>query len=209
MTGMAEEPIHADSSHYEVSLTAGQAFMAVLLLLGSIVASFVFGAIVGTARGEERVAGRTAQPLSSIEELDRSPAEAGVREDDSAPSSAEPATRVDEPSSIVEDESPRPTVRTLPTSSPDRTASSTPDGELSASPHDAQILSTTESASAEALAARLIEAGFSSAYVARVPRDDSTLYRVRVRFEDEKSARDAVERLSAFAPGEVWVLRAE
>lgn len=204
---MAEEPIHADSSHYEISLTAGQAFMAVLLLLGSIVASFVFGAIVGTARGEERVAGRTAQPLSSIEELDRAPAEAGVRED--APSSAEPATRVDEPSSIVEDESPRPTVRTLPTSSPATAASSRPDGELSASPHDAQILSTTESASAEALAARLIEAGFSSAYVARVPRDDSTLYRVRVRFENEKSARDAVERLSAFAPGEVWILRAD
>ncbi|MBW3564258.1 MAG: SPOR domain-containing protein [Acidobacteria bacterium] len=203
---MAEEPIHADSSHYEISLTAGQAFMAVLLLLGSIVASFVFGAIVGTARGEERAAGRTAQPLSSIEELDRSPIEPGAKEDHSAPSSAEPATRVDEPSSIVEDESPRPTVRTLPTSSP---AGASPDRELSASPHDAQILSTTESAPAEALAARLIEAGFSSAYVARVPRDDSTLYRVRVRFEDEKSARDAVERLSAFAPGEVWVLRAD
>ncbi len=75
-------------------------------------------------------------------------------------------------------------------------------------PFVAQILSTTEREPAERLAARLIEAGFTSAYVERVPGDAGTLYRVRVRFPSEKAARGAVDRLKPFAPGEIWVSRA-
>ena len=56
---MSEEAIHHqhdDQSHYEISLTAGQAFLAFVLLLLSLAASFAFGLIVGRGQGDDRVA---------------------------------------------------------------------------------------------------------------------------------------------------------
>src|SRR5256714_10460461 len=52
---MYEETLHDDSSHYEISLTAGQAFVAFVLLLLSLAASFAFGLMIGKGQGDERL----------------------------------------------------------------------------------------------------------------------------------------------------------
>src|SRR5205814_10068462 len=44
-----------DQSHYEISLTAGQAFVAFVLLLLSLAASFAFGLMIGKSQGDERL----------------------------------------------------------------------------------------------------------------------------------------------------------
>jgi len=72
-------------------------------------------------------------------------------------------------------------------------------------PFYAQLLSTSEPKAAEALAARLIERGFTSAFVDQASTDQGTVYRVRVKFPGEAAARAAVEQLKAYSPGEVWL----
>src|SRR5215207_2065698 len=49
---MSEEALTDDQSHYEVSLTAGQAFLAFVLLLLSLAASFAFGLMIGKGQGD-------------------------------------------------------------------------------------------------------------------------------------------------------------
>src|SRR5438046_4843359 len=52
---MSEEAIHHqhdDQSHYEISLTAGQAFLAFVLMLLSLAASFAFGLMIGKGQGD-------------------------------------------------------------------------------------------------------------------------------------------------------------
>jgi hypothetical protein len=44
-----------DQSHYEISLTAGQAFVAFVLLLLSLAASFAFGLMIGKGQADERL----------------------------------------------------------------------------------------------------------------------------------------------------------
>src|ERR1700704_2205590 len=44
-----------DQSHYEISLTAGQAFIAFVLLLLSLAASFAFGLMIGKGQADERL----------------------------------------------------------------------------------------------------------------------------------------------------------
>jgi cell division septation protein DedD len=202
---MVDEP-NDDSSHYEISITAGQAFLGVVLLLASLAAAFAFGLVVGESRGEARVETRR-QPLV-IEEGrpgDRGRiVELGVEEE--VPREMEPPTVIEEREPPVADPEP-PAVTPSPPAADPPPPVSRPDPAESV-PHVAQLLSTTERAPAETLAARLIDEGFS-AYVERVPRDEGMLYRVRVRFDSEQSARAAEPRLRAFAPGEVWISRAE
>ncbi len=53
---MTEEVLHHDEqSHYEISLTAGQAFIAFVLLLLSLAASFAFGLMIGRGQADERL----------------------------------------------------------------------------------------------------------------------------------------------------------
>src|SRR5947199_7204021 len=53
---MSEDVLTADEqSHYEISLTAGQAFVASVLLLLSLAASFAFGLMIGRGQGDERL----------------------------------------------------------------------------------------------------------------------------------------------------------
>src|SRR5438128_8958455 len=47
--------IHDDQSHYEISLTAGQAFVAFVLMLLSLAASFAFGLMIGKGQTDERL----------------------------------------------------------------------------------------------------------------------------------------------------------
>lgn len=53
---MSEDVLHSDEqSHYEISLTAGQAFSAFVLLLLSLAASFAFGLLIGRGQADERL----------------------------------------------------------------------------------------------------------------------------------------------------------
>jgi hypothetical protein len=52
---VSDEVLIEDQSHYEVSLTAGQAFVAFVLLLLSLAASFAFGLMIGKGQGEDRL----------------------------------------------------------------------------------------------------------------------------------------------------------
>src|SRR5436305_6115638 len=52
---VSDEVLSDDQSHYEVSLTAGQAFIAFVLLLLSLAASFAFGLMIGKGQADERL----------------------------------------------------------------------------------------------------------------------------------------------------------
>src|SRR5687768_11407389 len=63
--GRMEEQHHDDQSHYEISLTAGQAFVAFVLLLLSLAASFAFGLMLGKGQGDERLVVQKETPVVS------------------------------------------------------------------------------------------------------------------------------------------------
>lgn len=75
---------------------------------------------------------------------------------------------------------------------------------MSPSPHFAQLLSTGDQKTAESLAVRLINRGFTSAYVERGSTDKGPIYRVRVRFANEGEARAAETKLHEFSK-DVWI----
>ena len=52
---MSEDVVGDDSSHYEISLTSGQAFVAFILLMLSLAASFAFGILIGRGNADERL----------------------------------------------------------------------------------------------------------------------------------------------------------
>jgi hypothetical protein len=52
---VSDEVLIDDQSHYEVSLTAGQAFVAFVLLLLSLAASFAFGLMIGKGQADDRL----------------------------------------------------------------------------------------------------------------------------------------------------------
>ena len=69
-------------------------------------------------------------------------------------------------------------------------------------PHVAQLLSTADQKTAEAMAVKLINRGFKTAYVERGA--NGSVYRVRVRFQSEWEARTAEPKLREFSK-EVWI----
>src|SRR5436190_8383887 len=50
--------IHDDQSHYEISLTAGQAFVAFVLLLLSLAVTFAFGLMIGKSQPDDHLMAR-------------------------------------------------------------------------------------------------------------------------------------------------------
>jgi len=66
----------------------------------------------------------------------------------------------------------------------------------------AQLLSTGDQKTAEALAATLIDKGFTAAYVERA----GAVFKVRVRFPSEAEARAAEPKLKEFAK-DVWIVK--
>ena len=68
----------------------------------------------------------------------------------------------------------------------------------------AQLLSTSDQKTAERLAAKMIDGGFTTAYVERGATDKGPVYRVRVRFDSEEAARAAEPKLREFSK-EVWI----
>jgi cell division septation protein DedD len=219
MEGMEEHHAVDDQSHYEISLTAGQAFVAFVLLLLSLAASFAFGLMLGKGQADERLVVRKETPV--VTEAALMPkknageiVELGVSDDDfAAPAAETTATAAPVTDSaatttavtpVIEEEAPPPAAAT--TTAPQQPPTTTPVVAAAppSVPHIAQLLSTGDQKTAEALAVRVINRGFTTAYVERGTTDKGPIYRVRVRFDSEAEARAAEPKLREFAK-EVWI----
>lgn len=205
-----------DASHYEISLTPGQAFIAFILLLCSLGAAFAFGIMVGRGQLDERlvvqrepaVVGEGAAPgeAGRIVELGvegdfGSTAAPGDTTGTETAATEMPTIQELAPAATSPEGAPAPVVETAQPAPPQP-------APAAEGPVYAQLLSSSDQKPAEALATKLIESGFTSAYVERVRAEGSMIYRVRVRFPSEAQARASVERLKALAGGgEVWITR--
>ena len=212
---MEEQHAVDDQSHYEISLTAGQAFIAFVLLLLSLAASFAFGLMLGKGQADERLVVRKETPVVTEAALIPKKnageiVELGVTADDFQEAEAEPAatdTTVTNTETAVISEEPAATTTEAPPQHPAvttpvvATPAATP---APAVPHIAQLLSTGDQKIAEALAVRVINRGFNTAYVERGSTDKGPIYRVRVRFDSEAEARAAEPKLREFSK-EVWI----
>lgn len=233
---MSEEAVHQhhdDQSHYEISLTAGQAFVAFVLLLLSLAASFAFGLMIGKGQADERLVVR--KEPSVVTEANMLPGkkpeagkivELGVADDDFAQTESAPATdttatevtvttatdggaaelapptstqTAGTPAPADQAGGPRPAAPTVtPVAPPAQTAP--------AVPVYAQLLSTSDQKTAEALAVKLINGGFNSAYVIRGTSDKGPIFRVRVKFSSESEAHAAEAKLKGYS-SEVWITK--
>jgi cell division septation protein DedD len=192
---MSENVLTDDQSHYEISLTAGQAFVAFVLLLLSLAVTFAFGLVIGKTQPEEHVIARK-EPAAVIAEQPKKVEQTVTVDDFQAPAKIEETTSSvgtgfsrSEPAKAGSHTEP---VKTVPASS--------------ATPAYAQLLTTSDQKTAEGLAAKLIDSGFTAAYVERTTTDKGVAYRVRVKFPTDSEARAAEPKLRAFAP-EVWITR--
>jgi SPOR domain len=230
---MSEEVLHHDDqSHYEVSLTAGQAFMAFVLLLLSLAASFAFGLLIGKGQSDDRLVMRKDPAV--INEAAAAPAprratplpELGVSADDFQPSTPartresrrQAAAAAEEPAAlapVITDAAPSTEAHaTTPIglAQHQKPAVTAPKPEpaavkpLATGPAYAQILSTADQKTADALAAKLIDSGFNSAYVERIVTEKGTAFRVRVRFSSESEARANESKLKEFSK-DVWIVK--
>jgi len=213
---MEEQQLN-DDSHYEISLTATQAFVAFVLLLLSLAASFAFGVMVGRGQLDPEAAKRardaettqiTERPMPVI------PAETSATEtvaDAGAPATSTEVgdeVEINSPSPAAPtDSAPATPVTTPATVKPDTPAPSAPATAPAAStgPVYAQLLATGDATRAETLAAKLIDAGFTAAFVDRVKGDKGTIHRVRVRFRTDADARAAVPKLQPYTTEKVLV----
>jgi hypothetical protein len=214
------EELHTadDQSHYEISLTAGQAFVAFVLLMLSLAAAFAFGLMIGKGQADDRLVVQKETPV--VTEASMTPkknegriVELGVESSDfaetetaaapEATESAEPVTETMSTATVVEEASvaPEPGAGTAP-------------GQPAATPavHQAamkvttyaQLLSTADQKTAERFAANLIDRGYNAAYVERGSTEKGPVFRVRVKFDSEEAARAAEPKLREFSK-EVWI----
>lgn len=207
-----------DDSHYEISLTATQAFVAFVLLLLSLAASFAFGVMVGRGQldpsagkkpaGEEATV-ITEKPMpatpadattGTIAEAQPEAAGTEAGETIEAAPEQEPAAGSAAPASAQ----PLP-VAAVPPASKAPAPAVAPPAATPGVPAWAQLLATSDARRAETLAAKLIDAGFTSAFVDRVKTDKGTIHRVRVRFASEAEARAAVPKLQPYSSEKVLV----
>lgn len=256
---MSEQSLDDQSqSHYEISLTAGQAFVAFVLLLLSIAASFAFGLMIGKGQADERLVVRKEPAVITEASVMAKKSggkivELGVTSDDFKPAAKSdvtttagatkpevvaeaPATTIAEASTPAEPTAETKTApvaaaptnvqhaATAPAPAPHVTAA-TPNAQqhpASASPAPvqhpaapsptlapsgpayAQLLSTADQKIAETLAAKLIDHGFTSAYVEHGTSEKGTIFRVRVKFRSDAEARAAEPRLREYSK-DVWI----
>lgn len=243
---MSEEIMSDDSSHYEVSLTAGQAFIAFVLLLFSLAASFVFGVMIGRGQVGDRLVVKKeptiineGSPSASGGVNEAKIVELGVPEEERPESESNATATVEEPKIIEEapaasstdsaeavpenaaepaadpqpaaaappvEEKPKAAVAAVtPAAREEKKGAAAP--ASAGPPVYAQVLSTGEARTAESLAARLIDGGFTTAYVERSQAPTGMIYRVRVRFPSEAEARASADRLRAIARTEPWITK--
>lgn len=215
-----EEHLADDQSHYEISLTAGQAFLAFVLLLLSIAAAFAFGLMIGKGQADERLVVRKETPVVTEASLTPKKGDAKIVElgvEDSGFEASAPASTPAPPAEVIEEgpgaaapaEPAAQLVEAARSAAEPAPAVATP---VSAPPpaatiqvtHYAQLLSTSDQKVAEALAARVIDRGFTTAYVERGTAPRGPVFRVRVRFDSEAEARAAEPKLRQFSK-EVWI----
>ena len=201
-----------DQSHYEISLTAGQAFIAFVLLLLSLAASFAFGLMIGKGQGDERLVVRKEPSIvteaSAIPKktpgkiVELSVADDDFKKTDTTASTTTTSTGGQAPSPVQ----PAPTPEPAPVSTITEGQAGAPVLHGNLTPMYAQLLSTSDQKTAEALAAKLINGGFNAAYVERGTSDKGTVFRVRVRFASEVDARAAEGKLKDFSK-DVWITK--
>jgi hypothetical protein len=195
---MSEEQIIEDQSHYEISLTAGQAFVAFVLLLLSLAASFAFGLLIGRGQGEDRLVVKKEPAIINegaviaAKKVDAGKiVELGVDRSAAAAPAAPAAVPAAEP--VIE----------TPPPATERRDAAPPAAETAApQPVYAQLLVSTDQKTAENLAATLIDKGFPTAYVERA----GATFKVRVKFNSEADARAAEPKLKEFAK-DVWIVK--
>jgi hypothetical protein len=200
---------HDDQSHYEISLTAGQAFVAFVLLLLSLAASFAFGLMLGKGQADERLVVQKETPVvteASVVPSKKSQGEIvelGVDDDDFKPAPDAAAATTETAPAVVEEAASTATVEATTTQTPAESGGEPPQSK--AVPHYAQLLSTGDQKVAESLAAKLIDGGFNAAYVERgVATEKGPVFRVRIKFASEADARAAEPKLREFSK-EVWI----
>jgi SPOR domain len=202
-----EEQHHDDQSHYEISLTAGQAFVAFVLLLLSLAASFAFGLMLGKGQADERLVVQKETPVVSEAALipkktEGKIVELGVENDDFMPEETKTDTTSSDAAVIVETTGTA-AAEPAPVQATETVAATTP--AAPAVPHFAQLLSTTDQKTAETMAAKLIDGGFPTAYVERgAATEKGPVFRVRVKFPSETEARGAEAKLREFSK-DVWI----
>jgi septal ring-binding cell division protein DamX len=250
---MEEQHTADEQSHYEISLTAGQAFVAFVLLMLSLAASFAFGLMLGKGQTDERLVVRKENPVvteASIAPRTNTGEIVDVSADEFSDEVAAPSKRAqetaddpDEPTLIEEDAkaevadvstatraaeadpepvAPRAEVAALADKAVEKPAEKKPEPVRVAEakpapvvpvaakasteriPHYAQLLSTGDQKTAEGLAVKLINRGFTTAYVERGSNEKGPVYRVRVRFASENDARSAETKLREFSK-DVWI----
>ncbi len=211
---MEEQQLN-DDSHYEISLTATQAFIAFVLLLLSLAASFAFGVMVGRGQLDPEAARRAGEAeTTQITErpMPAMPTETAVTESVTESATSETATEAGDEIEIspttaapAADTVAPPAVRPVPPPPQTPPPAPTPTPAASGGPVYAQLLASGDQSRAEALAAKLIDAGFTAAFVDRVKGEKGTVHRVRVRFKSDADARAAVPKLQAYTTEKVLV----
>ena len=219
---VSDEVLIEDQSHYEVSLTAGQAFVAFVLLLLSLAASFAFGLMIGKGQADERLVVRKEPAVInegsvvSAKRGDSKLVDLGVGNDDfNAPapvtaSAASPATTAPAPTITEGTITPLTESAATPV-----TATAAPIAEapkpapkpavaapVSTGPAYAQLLVTSDQKTADALAAKAIDHGFMTTYVERA----GTSFKVRVKFNSEAEARASEAKLKEISK-DVWIVK--
>ena len=211
---MSEETLTNDEqSHYEISLTAGQAFIAFVLLLLSLAASFAFGLMIGRGQGDERlVVKKEPTVVTEASVMPKKNAgkivELGVAEDDFNNPATKTDTTASAPAATETTATAAPLVTENTTTEKPAAAVATPatvaPTAATSGPAYAQLLSTGDQKTAEALAAKLINNGFTNAYVERTANEKGPIFRVRVKFASEAEARSSEAKLKAFS-NDVWI----
>src|SRR5436190_2047221 len=159
-----EDVLTDDQSHYEISLTAGQAFVAFVLLLLSLAAAFAFGLLIGRDQTDEHLAVQSvAAPPAAVPAKPPAQTQKEVALDDFK--AAPPPTTIEAAPSVG------PTSVGRPAEAGPHTAPAP-----SSTPVFAQLLSTSDQKTAESMAAKLIESGFSAAYVERSATEKGTVF---------------------------------
>jgi len=221
---VSEEVLADDQSHYEVSLTAGQAFIAFVLLLLSLAASFAFGLMIGKGQADERLVVRKEPAVINegsvinAKKNDGKLVDLGVGNDDfKAPAAttssvltetAPPAATITEGTPAQLTESAAAITTTAPAEKPAVKPAAQPAAAAavkpvsSAGPAYAQLLVTSDQKTADALAAKAIDHGFMSTFVERA----GATFKVRVKFASEAEARANEAKLKELSK-DVWIVK--
>jgi hypothetical protein len=213
---VSDEVLIDDQSHYEVSLTAGQAFVAFVLLLLSLAATFAFGLMIGKGQADDRLVVRKEPAVINegsviaAKKNDMKLVDLGVGNDDfkAPPPVAKPVATESTPPqpAITEAAIASMTDTTALTTTAAAVAAEAPKPAQKAAPSGApayaQLLVTSDQKTADALAAKLIDHGFMTAYVERA----GATFKVRVKFPSETEARASETKLKELSK-DVWIVK--